>query len=103
MDGGNDFYTFFSILLPMAKGPFTALLIMVIITKWNDYMSPLLYLDKMPTLATGLYYYRETLRFESNEPVYFAGVLMSMLPILILFAAFQEVMMGSVVAGGLKG
>lgn len=103
IDGATHYQTFFKIMLPMAKGPSIALGVVALISGWNDYMTPILYLDKMPTLATGLYYYRQELQWASNEPVYFAGVIMSMIPVLVLFTAFSNKIMGSVVLGGLKG
>jgi len=103
IDGASHYQSFFKIMLPMAKGPAIALGVVALISGWNDYMTPILYLDKLPTLATGLYYYRQELQWASNEPVYFAGVIMSMIPVLILFTVFSNKIMGSVVLGGLKG
>ncbi len=103
IDGGGHIKTFFSVMLPLAKAPIVALAIRCFINYWNDYYTPLLYLDKMPVLATGLYYYRLELTYRSNEPVYFAGVVMSMIPCLVLFAIFQDKIMENVTAGGLKG
>lgn len=103
IDGGGHFYTFVRILLPLARGPILSLTIMLLISKWNDYMTPLLYLEEMPTLATGLFQYEKTMKAGANVPVYFAGVLMSIIPVLIVFAIFQDIMMESVSAGGLKG
>ncbi|MBQ8323008.1 MAG: carbohydrate ABC transporter permease [Clostridia bacterium] len=103
IDGATHFGVFFKIMLPMAKGPALALGIRAFIGYWNDYYSPLLYLDEMPTLSTGLYLYRLELNYASNEPVYFAGVVMSMIPVFVLFTIFSEQIMNNVVAGGLKG
>ena len=103
MDGGTNVGVFFKIMLPLAKGPVLALGIRVFIQYWNDYYTPLLFLDQLPPLATGLFYYRKELDFVSNEPVYFAGIGMSSIPVLILFAFFSEKIMENVVAGGLKG
>ncbi len=103
MDGATHLGVFFKIMLPMAKGPALALGIRAFIGYWNDYYSPLLYLDEMPTLSTGLYLYRLELNYASNEPVYFAGVVMSMIPVFVLFSIFSEQIMNNVVAGGLKG
>ena len=103
IDGAGHAQTFFTIMLPLAQGPVLALGIKQFISVWNDYYTPLLYLDRMPTLATGLYYYRLTLDRVSNEPVYFAGVVLSTIPVLILFAFFSDKIMQNVNVGGLKG
>lgn len=103
MDGAGHAKTFFTIMLPLAQGPALALGVKQFIAVWNDYYTPLLYLDKMPTLATGLYYYRLELNYTSNEPVYFAGVVLSAIPVLILFAFFSDKIMENINVGGLKG
>ena len=42
----------------------------------NDYMSALLYLPNMLTLATGLYKYQEVAERQGNYPIYFAASFM---------------------------
>jgi ABC-type glycerol-3-phosphate transport system permease component len=103
IDGGGHFVTFWLVMFPLAKGPVIALFILSLIGVWNDYLTPMLYLPKMPTVATGIYFYKEQMNYESNIPVYFAGVIMSMLPAVIIFAAFSRSIMNNVIIGGLKG
>lgn len=103
MDGAGHFYTFFRIMLPLAAGPLFALSIVGIMQQWNNYEAPILYLDKMPTLASGLYFYREILKYQSNTPVYLAGILISALPILIVVSAFGNKIMTNMTIGGVKG
>ena len=47
--------------------------------------------------------YEKKISYASNHPVYFAGVIISLIPILVLFGAFQNTIMSNVYAGGLKG
>ena len=77
--------------------------LLLFINKWNDYMSPLLYLPKMPTLATGLYRYQIIVERNGNYPVLYAGLFMCLLPILIIFIIFSDKMMNNINIGGLKG
>jgi ABC-type glycerol-3-phosphate transport system permease component len=103
IDGASDWQVFISIMIPMAKGPILAIGIMAVISGWNNYTTPILYLDKMPTLASGLYYFNQAIQYVDNKPAYFAGVIMSMIPALILFTISSDRIMGNVVMGGLKG
>ena len=103
IDGAGHFYTFVKVMLPQALPCIFALGVQGFIGFWNDYMTPILYLDDFPTISSGLYYYQEQIKFASNEPVYFAGVLMSMIPALALFVFFSDTIMENTVAGGLKG
>lgn len=103
IDGAGHMYTFLRVMLPQAGACLFALAVQGFIGFWNDYMTPILYLDNYPTISSGLYYYQEQIKFASNEPVYFAGVLLSMIPPLTLFIFFQDIIMENTVAGGLKG
>ena len=77
IDGAGDLYIFLHIMLPLAKALFFALMILGVIGSWNSY--------------------------ESNEPVYLAGVLISTIPIFIMVAAFGNRIMENMVIGGVKG
>jgi ABC-type glycerol-3-phosphate transport system permease component len=103
IDGGGHFLTYCKVMFPLARGPIFALGILSLISGWNDYLTPMLYLSKTPTLATGLYTYKLEMDYASNNPVYFAGVIMSILPVIFLFAVFSHSIMNNVIIGGLKG
>ena len=103
IDGGGHFYVFFRIMLPLAVGPIFALSIVGVIFQWNNYETPMLFLDKMPTLASGLLYYRAVTKATSSEPIYFAGVLMATVPVLVLVSIFGNKIMTNMTIGGVKG
>lgn len=103
IDGAGNWRVFLSIMIPQAKPAIVSLFIIACIGSWNDYMTPLVYLPDFPTLSTGLFLFKATSPTSNDEPVYFAGILVSMIPILILFVLFQETIMSNMVAGGLKG
>ena len=81
----------------------TMVAVMVFIGGWNDYMTTIMYMEKFPTLAAGLYFYQRELEYASNEPLYFAGALMCAVPVLTIFAVFQNKFMENITVGGLKG
>ncbi len=103
MDGGGDFAAFFKIGLPMGKNIFIAFFLLNFIAGWNNYETPILYFDKMPNIASGLYYFQQRIQYEANNPAYFAGALMAMIPVLVLFVCFADKIMGQMYTGGLKG
>jgi N-acetylglucosamine transport system permease protein len=103
IDGGGHFITYVKVMFPLARGPIFALLIMAIIGGWNEYLMPILFLDKMPTIAVGLYSYKITTLYASDDPVYFAGIILSLVPVLTLFAIFSNKIMNNIVIGGLNG
>ena len=103
IDGANFYQIYFKIMRQQASPLALTLGLLLFINKWNDYMSPLLYLPKMPTLATGLYRYQTIVERNGNYPVLFAGLFMCLLPILIVFTIFSDKMMTSINIGGIKG
>ena len=103
MDGASNWEIFTSIMLPQAKPALVAVGVTTAISTWNDYLTPFLYLENQPTLAYGIYYFEKDIQFTYNYPVLFAGILLSALPVLIIFMCFQKSIMENTVAGGLKG
>ncbi len=103
IDGAGHFRTFFHIMFPMALPSVSALFIMSFIAGWNDYESTLLYMNAYPNLSYGIYAFSENQKYVANMPGLFAGVIITLLPVLILFLFFQNTIMEKVHLGGLKG
>ena len=103
IDGANDYYIFFNIMFPLIRPAFIALTLVGIIGAWNNYMTPIIYLPDMPTLAAGLYIFKDRMQYSMNLPAYFSGVVLSFIPTLILFIIFRETIMENVAVGGIKG
>lgn len=103
VDGGGHFTVFFKIMLPLALGPIVTLFTVAAVGNWNDYMTMILYIPSYPTLASGLYSFQANAIREINYPVYFAGLLITLVPVLILFACCSDIMMSNMSVGGIKG
>lgn len=103
IDGANDFHVYFKIMLPMAMGPIMAMYAVSWIATWNDTASVLMYLPSYPTLPAGLYAYQSEATRAVDYPLYFTGVIMTMIPTLTVFALLQNQIMNNVTLGGLKG
>ena len=103
IDGGSDFKAFTTIGLPMGKNILIAYFLLNFIMQWNNYETPLLYFNNMPTLSLGLHAFQQEIQYAANYPAYFAGALIAMLPILLIFIFFADKLMGQMYSGGLKG
>lgn len=103
IDGGGHGTAFFKVMLPQASPAILTLAIMSFITAWNDYTTVLLYMPDFPNLASGIYRIKQSLKRGGNYPVYFAGLIVSILPVIALFAAFSDTIMSNFTVGGLKG
>ena len=104
LDGAGHFRTFISVMIPQAMPVIASLGIVAFISTWNDYMNPILFLESFPTMSMGLYIYQqETMQQGVNIPILFAGVVMSVIPVLTLFIVFQNSINSLTLGGGLKG
>jgi raffinose/stachyose/melibiose transport system permease protein/N-acetylglucosamine transport system permease protein len=103
VDGASHYRVFFQIMLPMALPSIAALFVMSFISAWNDYESTILYMTKYPNLAYAVYGLEEVNKYYNITPAYMASVLITLVPILVLFLIFQNSIMEKVHLGGLKG
>ena len=103
MDGASELDIYIRIMLPIAVPAVGSILLVMMIQGWNDYATSIYYMPDYPTIASGLYTYEQISSFNVNYPVYFAGVILSCIPTMILFCVFQEKIMNSITTGGLKG
>lgn len=103
VDGASATQVYFKIMFPQAIGMIATLAIMQFIGYWNDYSTPLVMFKNLPNLALGLYLYEMKMIRGANMPVYFAGLVISIVPVLTIFAFCQNSIMEKVALGGLKG
>lgn len=104
MDGASHFTVFLKIMLPQISGVLAALIVMTFIGKWNDYLTPYLYMPDIPTLALGL----NTIKIQFGDsmgdyPLVFSAIIIATIPILIVYFVFSGKIMNSALAGGIKG
>ncbi|MGN1061497.1 MAG: hypothetical protein ACI4RO_00065, partial [Candidatus Scatosoma sp.] len=71
---------------------------------WNDYSRSMIYLRNYPNLAYGLYlFHTESNWIEDSKPIYFAAAVISAIPVIVLYASTQKLILTNITAGGLKG
>lgn len=104
IDGASEFAVMTKIMLPLVKNAFFTVFLVKFVEFWNDYQMPLLYLPSRPTLSYGLYYVSNyTANMISTVPLRMAGCIIILIPILVLFIAFSDKLMGNITLGGVKG
>ena len=70
---------------------------------WNDYQTPVLFMPTHPTLAYGVFTMsHSTDQKLSNDPARLASCMILAIPLLILFIAFRNKILGNVSMGGVK-
>ena len=107
IDGANRFGIFWTILLPLCVPALATVTIISFISNWDDYLTPLIYLNSQTqyTLALGLSFFRN---YPENgglpqQHLLMAATVMTALPPVILFFAAQRYFVRGIVLSGLKG
>jgi multiple sugar transport system permease protein len=109
IDGANPWQILTYILLPLMKPVLATVAVLHSIWTWNDFLEPLIYLASPEkfTLALGLRYFNVTPGQQTagipTEHLLMASVVMSTLPIIILFFLAQKYFVQGIVMSGLKG
>lgn len=102
IDGCNPFSTFFRIAFPLAKSTIATLCIFCFMNVWNDYFTPLIYINdaRKYTLPLGLASMKGM--YSTDWPVLMASSVISVLPVLIAFLFAQDAFVKGVMMSGLK-
>lgn len=103
IDGCNDYGIFFRIMVPLMTPAFAAMAILSSLNSWNNFIWPLIVLrsNNKFTLPIGLSSLLTP--YGNNYNILLSGAIVSVLPLLILFIAFQRYFISGLTVGGLKG
>lgn len=103
IDGCNRFQLFWRILFPLVTPATSTVVIFTSLGIWNDFMLPLLLIngDSKRTVPQAVYVFFG--KYAVNWGPAFAVLVMSMIPIVILFLALQKNYVKGIVAGSVKG
>ena len=103
IDGLTEFGIFWKIMLPQVKPAVITLVILSVNGSWNDLLWPMIVTSstEMRTLANGLALFigQNTIEYGAA----FAGALVSLLPMFILYMFGQKYFVEGMSSGGLKG
>ena len=103
MDGCTYFGVFFRILLPLLKPAIVTSLVLKCVSVYNEYYASNLYLQlpELKTISTALYTF--TGPYGNQYNYICAGVIITIIPILIFFLIFQKQVYSGMAAGAVKG
>lgn len=102
IDGAGEFRIMWQICIPMARGALGATAVILALNYWNDYYTPYMYLPSIKTLSLGLQELSASVS-QLDRPKLFAGMVIAILPLVVIFVTMRDVIISNTVAGGLKG
>lgn len=119
IDGANDMYIFFRIIIPLSKATIATIALFTAVTYWNDYLSTVLYIQG--TTKWSLQAVLRNMLTNTQQAMQSAGVnvqaqtntnattiksasiIVATLPILIVYPFVQKYFVKGVMIGGVKG
>lgn len=104
MDGAGNLTIFFRIMIPLVWPSILVMGLSETIKLYNDYGTSLIYIPNKPTLANGIYALENmSSRQEGGLVVYFAAIVLSVIPVTILYSFSQNSIFKISLDGGVKG
>ena len=103
IDGASRMKIYRSVVLPLLKPTVVTLVIIDSLAIWNDYLLPSLVLVKKELYTLPIAAQSFHGDFSSDYGLMMAGMVMSVIPILILYFILQKHIIEGVVAGAVKG
>ena len=120
IDGADDFKTFTKIILPLAKPIILVLVLYAFVAQWNSYFDAMIYLknddlaplqlvlrriliqnEPMPGMIGDQLAMAELKRL--SEMIKYAAIVISSLPLMIMYPFFQKYFEGGIMVGSIKG
>ena len=103
IDGCGYFKTMVQIMIPMAKPSIITVILFQFLSFWNEYIIAFTLMDENSTLAVGLKNLMAVERTATNYGIMYAGLVIVMIPVLILYICVQKQLTKGMTLGGLKG
>ncbi|MNW59039.1 Trehalose transport system permease protein SugB [compost metagenome] len=103
MDGLRAPGIFAKIVIPLTVPAIVTVFIVNFLGNWNEFLLANYFLstDKLRTLPVGMVQFRD--QYQMNYAQMSAGIVYSVVPVLVIYAILQEKIIEGVTAGGVKG
>ena len=103
IDGCSYFMVYRKIILPFLRLSIIPVIVLNIVFIWNDLLTPLLFLgSKHLTIITALYNFRGA-TYTTDWTMVFAGSVITMIPLVVIFLFLQRYFIEGMVLGAVKG
>ena len=104
VDGAGEWRTFFQVMLPMAKPGMVSVAIFNFLGLWNQFLLPIALNTDQDNyvLSQGMSRFASQAGYAVDFGSLFAAVMITVLPVLVMYIIFQRQLRGSVAQGTLK-
>lgn len=103
IDGSKEFYTFNTIAMPLLKPAVATQCIFAFIGSWNNFYTPSMILSKQDTYTLPMFIQLlRGERFRSDYGIIYVGLVITVIPIFIVYAILSKYIIAGVALGGVK-
>lgn len=104
IDGASEWRTFFQVMLPMAKPGMASVAIFNFLGLWNQFLLPVALNTNRDhyVLSQGMASFASQAGYAVDTGALFAGVVITVIPVLVMYVIFQRQLHGSVTQGTSK-
>ena len=104
LDGASEWRTFFQIMLPMAAPGMASVAILNFVGLWNQFLLPVVLNSDRDNyvLTQGMAAFASQAGYSVDFGALFAGAVLTIIPVLILYLVFQRRLQGSMAQGTSK-
>jgi multiple sugar transport system permease protein len=103
IDGANNVWILFRVILPLSGPALAAVAILSFEASWNSYFGPLIFISTKENMTLPLGLVTLNTQQGGSSIVVFAAIAAVVVPVLILFLAFQRVFVASIASVGIRG
>lgn len=103
IDGLSEFGIYARIMLPLSKPALSTLTIFTFVSTWNDFMGPMIYLNstQKKTIQLGIRLFVG--QYSAEYGLIMAASVLALIPVIIVFLAFQRFFVQGIASTGIKG
>ena len=103
IDGATPVYMFFRIIVPLLKPILATTLVSTAMAAWNEFMIPLYFFNTSEKWTMPLTVYNFFGQYQSSWQYVFSDLVLTALPITILYLYCQKYIVSGMTAGAVKG
>lgn len=103
MDGCGEFQTFFRIIFPLLLPITVTIAILNFLWTWNDFLLPLLMLSDVNHYTLILSTNKLFGEYNKEWPLILASLILTAIPVVIIYVFFQKFIMSGIAEGAVKG
>jgi len=105
IDGASIFQAFFKIILPLSTAGIVTVSIFKFLNLYNNFLGPFIYLSNPGkyTIGVAMYQANQIMHYRADWVTLFAGLMITMVPLIVIYMLFQNRVREGATLGAVKG